>query len=291
MTIKENGKEKINYYNARRKSQEFRELLGRYLSFIQFPCGTSEYCVLDEVLDAEIETVRNCLLWDYEFQRINADSCDSIPTAFETVMYKFLKFVRSNISDDKKIKQSFELKDKCFFSNPRVGERIHRMLSVVFDFLEPMNGDYNYAYFQNLEIGDATGGGNHRMFAQTIRNEDVCAYVEVCDDLDFLKNFRTDGVCIYEVANPENYLYIGSDERIGLLFILMQIKAGLIPVDSLDEYVLAFCNPDIPYPTERYSNAPEKKPSLLCNLKFCFLMSWHNAVEAFCETWKESRGI
>lgn len=288
MTAKEKN-EKINYYEARRQSWDFQDLLSRYLSFIQYPYGTSEYCVPDEVLDAEIETVRNCLFWDYEYQRLNADEHKLIPTVQKTIMYKFLKFVYKNISEDKKEKHCLNLKNKYFFNNPRVGGRLHQMLSIVFDFLEPMHQDYKYVYFQNLQVGDATGGGNHRMFAETIRNEDVLANVEECDDLDFLKKFKADGACIYEIENPTNHLYIGSDERISLLFILMQIKAGLIPINSLDEFADRFCTSDIPYPTETLSGNQVSKPSSRYNIKYRLSISWLNAKEAFIKTWRESK--
>ena len=228
------------------KVWNFKENLYRYASFIQHPYGTGEYFAPYEVLNAELEVVKNSLFWDYEFSKLNTDDKKVKAVKDTHLLANFFNFVEENSEPNVK-KEKTQLKDKMFISNARVGERLHRFLSVDLDFLSTGYRDYRFIYFVNFELGRVCGNGNHRMFAQTIKGNSNYAFVENYNELEFLHNFVTDGYCIYKKDKPKINFCVKNDERIPLLFFLTQIKVGVIPINSVVEYIKENFSTDLPY--------------------------------------------
>lgn len=207
----------------------------------------------DDVLNVEIRMLQNYLLWAFNAEQFGWE----INEADTNLLVDFFEFASDYISKENcKRNIATDLKDKCIVAKVHSPKKLYNILKMKLDFMqEDVQHSYKYIYFANLGIGEVTDSGNHRMFAQSIKNENHNALVDIIDDYDFLSKIRTDGAYIYDVAKPNNKTLV-KDGNLAALITLVQIKLGIIT--DIEEYVWSIST-NVPYDVEFAEKT--KKPS------------------------------
>ena len=177
----------------------------------------------DEVLDLEIELIRNTLVWEYDYKYFNIQTEEK--ELWKRASWDFER-VLQYCEYDKNKTEEINLANKFFLCNLWKQETLYK------DIAKDTFKSPPY-YFKYMNIGIPNGIGNHALFKATTEHKDYEVDVFCIDESNFLKNLDFKNYEVYYKDKVFEYI----DHRCLALMFLTKIK---LENPDLDEFSKKF---------------------------------------------------